>query len=1035
MTGSAGLSAATAEVSLTKLVKKLAKLEARQSHVAQRLSELALQVEQARAALAAAQALPDETPQQQKAHKKAVKKHGKRLARLLQQQDAVSDKGLAYAMTLATLREEIAALDPDFFPPGTLGPKLTLDKESLSFVVPSGASQSDPELFKVVNTGEGQLSWSAVADAPWLLLSPSSGVLATGSSESVRAGVDASGLSSGSFDAVVTVSSPEALNPPETLAVEVDVGAPEVQSGLLGEYFDDIALTMLADTRIDASIDFTTWGAAPSGTAVLPDGHYSERWTGFVSIVQAGAWTFTTNSNDGVRLWIDGQLLIDHWDTHTATLDSGLRTLDVGWHALRLEHFQSDGSVVIQLSFSGPGQPLGIVPASHLAVATGSNQPPWVEAAPVGPVVLPQSTVALSASAGDADGVIASWAWTQSGGPAVTLGAAGSAQPLVSGIVSPGAYAFDVTVTDDQGGTASDSVGFSVLQGGGTGPLVSGTLLPWHRVSVDFHGPAYDEAGSPNPFLDRRLQVGFTHVESGATYVVPGYFAADGAAAESGATTGSTWRAHLTPPAPGLWTFAASFRAGSGIATSLDPLAGTPADFDGAWGSFVVAPAIGGTTGFRAAGRLVYDGEHFLRHEGSGQPFLKGGADSPENLLAYVGFDQTPEGSHEYLAHVADWAPGDPSWHGGMGKGLVGALNYLAAQGMNSVYFLTFNVGGDGDDVWPWTSKAERLRFDCSKLDQWELVFEHMDDLGLALHVVTQEQENDNGAAGLDGGALGTQRKLYYRELVARFGHHLGVVWNLGEENTNTQAQRQQFYDHIRALDAYDHPIVVHTYPEQQSSLYLPALAVPMLEGPSLQNAAVGLTHAQTLQWRSQSAASGRPWVVTLDEFGPANEGVLPDGVDPAHDAARKEGLWGNLLAGGAGVEWYFGYAYAHSDLSCEDWRSRANMWKQTDIALDFFRQHVPFALMQPEDALVGAGAWCLAQVGEKYLVYLRNGGSTTLDLGGVSGNYRVRWFDPRQGGALQVGSVGGVPAGGVVSLGTAPSAPTQDWAVLVVRL
>ena len=44
---------------------------------------------------------------------------------------------------------------------------------------------------------------------------------------------------------------------------------------------------------------------------------------------------------------------------------------------------------------------------------------------------------------------------------------------------------------------------------------------------------------------------------------------------------------------------------------------------------------------------------------------------------------------HHYQPHVEDWRPGDPTWEGGKGKGIIGALNYLASKGMNSVYFLT----------------------------------------------------------------------------------------------------------------------------------------------------------------------------------------------------------------------------------------------------------------------------------------------------------------------------------------------------------
>jgi len=73
---------------------------------------------------------------------------------------------------------------------------------------------------------------------------------------------------------------------------------------------------------------------------------------------------------------------------------------------------------------------------------------------------------------------------------------------------------------------------------------------------------------------------------------------------------------------------------------------------------------------------------------------------------------------HHYQPHIRDHRPGDPTWKDGKGKGMIGALNYLASKGMNSVYFIPYNIdGGDGKDVWPWTSPKQRYRFDCSKLD------------------------------------------------------------------------------------------------------------------------------------------------------------------------------------------------------------------------------------------------------------------------------------------------------------------------------
>jgi hypothetical protein len=553
--------------------------------------------------------------------------------------------------------------------------------------------------------------------------------------------------------------------------------------------------------------------------------------------------------------------------------------------------------------------------------------------------------------------------------------------------------------------------------GGGT---VSGELKKWHRVTVTFDGPSTSESAATNPFRDYRLDVTFTR--GARSVVVPGYYAADGNAAESGATAGSRWRVHFCPDEEGSWTYTASFRTGTDAAVGTG---GTAAAFHGATGSFSVGPTDKTGRDHRAQGRLRYVGKHHLQFAQTGRYFLKGGADSPENLLAFADFDGTPA-KHSYAPHAGDWTAGDPTWRSGKGKNLVGALNYLASEGMNSVYFLTMNVGGDGKDVWPWTGDAERYRFDCSKLDQWEIVFSHMDRLGLMLHVVTQETENDQL---LDGGSLGFQRKLYYRELAARFSHHLAVVWNVGEENTNTDAQRKAFADHLRALDPYDNPVVVHTYPGQYDAVYDPLLGYASYEGPSLQMGDRNAVHAETAKWVRDSAAAGRRWFVSLDEIGPANDGVLPDANDPAHDSVRKQALWGNLMGGGAGCEWYFGYAYAHSDLTCEDWRSRNAMWDQTRWALEFFQQHLPFADMVPSDGLASTG-WCLAKAGETYAVYLPNGSSPSLDL--PPGTYGVRWYNPRAGGPLQDGSLTSVSGGGSVSLGSPPADAGKDWAVRV---
>ena len=79
-----------------------------------------------------------------------------------------------------------------------------------------------------------------------------------------------------------------------------------------------------------------------------------------------------------------------------------------------------------------------------------------------------------------------------------------------------------------------------------------------------------------NPLLDYRLNVTFSHPASGEEIIVPGYFAADGWATETGGSSGSGWRVHFLPRKTGEWLFDPSFREGAGIALSVAPTDGDP---------------------------------------------------------------------------------------------------------------------------------------------------------------------------------------------------------------------------------------------------------------------------------------------------------------------------------------------------------------------------------------------------------------------------------------------------------------------------
>lgn len=592
---------------------------------------------------------------------------------------------------------------------------------------------------------------------------------------------------------------------------------------------------------------------------------------------------------------------------------------------------------------------------------------------------------------------------------------------------------------------------------------ISGELKLWHSVTLTVQGPyAVETDTDPNPFTDYCMTVTFKHASGAPAYAVPGHFAADGQAAETSADAGTAWRARLAPDKPGEWSYVVAFTKGplAAVEGGGEPLP----PYHGRSGTFWVAPSDKAGRDFRAKGRLCYVGRRYLQFAGTGDYFLKAGADAPETLLAYADFDGTEARKKSaplktWSPHARDWREGDPSWQNGKGKGLIGALNYLAGAGCNAASFLTYNAGGDGDNVWPFVKRDDPLHYDCSKLDQWGVVFDHATALGLFLHFKTQETENDDrkgsgAACALDGGDLGVARKLYYRELTSRFGHALALNWNLGEENSQSAEQQRAMARHFHAIDPYRHPVVIHTYPNEQEKVYAPLLGdASLLAGASLQNG-WSAAHRQTLRWVAAAEDTVRPWVICSDEQNPAGLGVPPDpgyadfdgqaqekGGRPytLHDI-RKLTLWGSLLAGGAGTEYYFGYRLPQNDLLCEDWRSRDQSWAFCRIALGFFRDHaIPFWEMRSEDGLIGNATsdnsrYCFAKRGEVYLVYLPAGGSADLDLRAALGSFDVSWFNPRAGGPLQSGATREVAAGGTAALGAPPADPEEDWLVLIRR-
>lgn len=553
-------------------------------------------------------------------------------------------------------------------------------------------------------------------------------------------------------------------------------------------------------------------------------------------------------------------------------------------------------------------------------------------------------------------------------------------------------------------------------------------------------GPTVSESDARNPFLHYRLDVDVDGPEG--RYTVPGYFAADGDAANTGARAGDQWCARLRGFAAGTYRYSAKLYDGDSVA-----LRQNLRDVDPGVAGAVLAQAVGSIEiaapdeGEVVDGWLRYDPSGFPRFSESGHYFIKTGTNSPENLLAYGGFDGTYAHDtakanfvRDYAPHERDYRDGDEGWGPGNGRGLIGALNYLRSVGVNGVYALTNNIGGDARDVWPFVSHDTLDRYDVSKLAQWDIVIQAAQARGIHWQFVTQEAENETM---LDGGDTGPLRRLYYRELVARFGHHANITWNLGEENGRTpwnddpyqtDNQRREMAAWFEANDPYRHPVVLHTLPspDLHDGVLRPLSGERNLDGLSLQIDRPGDVHEVVAARRAQSDSAGHRWLLSMDEISPWHSGSLPDAIDPAHDTLRRDVLWGALMAGAYGVEWYYGWHTDQHDLNADDFRTREALYRQAAAARELF-ETLPFHTLQPAGEKVSRG-WALSDGAGTHVVYLPDGGRTELRSDDMpDATYTVGWYEPNTGAV--VATEDAAPSNLLVL--TAPDAE-RDWLAVV---
>ena len=144
-----------------------------------------------------------------------------------------------------------------------------------------------------------------------------------------------------------------------------------------GEYFPNTTLSgasALVRDEAAASLGLS-WGLGGPNTCGIGSDRFSARFTRTLNL-SAGRYRFTARSDDGVRVWVDGQLLLDKWIVQAPTSYSFEVSLGAGSHAVRVEYFENDGEAVAQLSWEAVGgDPCqGSVPAERFRGEYFSNR-------------------------------------------------------------------------------------------------------------------------------------------------------------------------------------------------------------------------------------------------------------------------------------------------------------------------------------------------------------------------------------------------------------------------------------------------------------------------------------------------------------------------------------------------------------------------------------------------------------------------------------------------------------------------------------
>ncbi len=238
-------------------------------------------------------------------------------------------------------------------------------------------------------------------------------------------------------------------------------------TGLQGVYFNNRNLSGTGTPRTDSVVNFDWGGGAPMPS--IGADNFSVRWTGYLMPQLTETYTFYTQTDDGVRLQVNGQLLVDKWVDQGTTEWSGNLPLEAGKEVpIRMEYYENGGGAIARLLWSSPSLPKGIIPRTQLIPALLPNHPPVAQDLALDTPRDVELEFLLSGA--DPDGDPLTWAVATS----PTLGSLSGKLPALTYTPNPGVTgddSFTYTASDGQAKSAPATVSIHVLHKNPPGDL------------------------------------------------------------------------------------------------------------------------------------------------------------------------------------------------------------------------------------------------------------------------------------------------------------------------------------------------------------------------------------------------------------------------------------------------------------------------------------------------------------------------------------------------------------------------------------